>query len=57
MWRMALLIRHHCGERKNYVGHRCSNIKMCDNDKIQPKSQTVLVFELIFQKYCEASDN
>jgi len=24
MWRMALLIRHNCGERKNNVGHRWS---------------------------------
>ena len=22
MWRMALYIRHNCGERKNTVGHR-----------------------------------
>jgi len=24
MWRMGLLIRHKCGERKNTVGHRWS---------------------------------
>ncbi len=23
MWRMAILIRHNCGERKSTVGHRC----------------------------------
>jgi hypothetical protein len=25
MWRMALFIRHNCGEHKNTVGHRCAN--------------------------------
>ena len=37
MWRMAKFICHICGERKNYLGHRWSNVLLISLGKLWPE--------------------
>ena len=43
MWRMALCIRHNCGERENIVGHRC--IRPLITSFIWIRGSTCVLFE------------
>ena len=45
MWRMNIFIRHKCGERKSFVGHRWFRTKRLEQTYVRELCKKILINE------------